>query len=205
MIVQTVSVKLPEPNKKEILRYAKAGNDAGLPLDECICELGVRTGRAAYAYYDILPDGDELDLGFAKTKSADLKKALAGCDKILVFAATVGLQPDRMIAKYNRISGAKALLMQAIGAERAESLCDVFCASISDALKKDGYILRPRFSPGYGDLPLALQKDLLAALDAGKLLGITLNDSLLMMPTKSVTAIAGIKKSEPSFARRDGD
>lgn len=51
---------------------------------------------------------------------------------------------------------------------------------------------RPRFSPGYGDLPLALQRDIFHALDCARKIGLTLNDSLMMSPAKSVTAIIGI-------------
>ncbi|MBR3258643.1 MAG: vitamin B12 dependent methionine synthase, partial [Eggerthellaceae bacterium] len=50
--------------------------------------------------------------------------------------------------------------------------------------------------PGYGDLPLEVQPDLLGLLDASRRLGITLSDSLLMSPTKSVTAIVGLRPAE---------
>ena len=51
-------------------------------------------------------------------------------------------------------STAKALLFQAIGAERIESLCKEFCKEMGLAAKGKGYVVRPRFSPGYGDFPL---------------------------------------------------
>ena len=35
------------------------------------------------------------------------------------------------------------------------------------------------------------------ALDCGRTLGITLTDSLLMTPSKSVTAIIGLKERQP--------
>jgi len=57
---------------------------------------------------------------------------------------------------------------------------------------KQGSFTSWRFSPGYGDLPLAVQRDFLAALDATRQLGITLTPSNLMVPTKSVTAIVGV-------------
>ena len=53
---------------------------------------------------------------------------------------------------------------------------------------------RPRFSPGYGDVPLDAQRDIFSALDISKNLSVYLNDSLLMSPSKSVTAFVGIKK-----------
>ena len=51
---------------------------------------------------------------------------------------------------------------------------------------------RPRFSPGYGDLPINMQKDIFAALDCPRKIGLSLNESLLMSPSKSVTAIIGV-------------
>ena len=92
--------------------------------------------------------------------------------------------------KYSKISPSKALMFQALGAERIESLCDTFCNDMNNEL---GVRLKPRFSAGYGDLPLEVQKDIFRVLDCPRKIGLTLNDSLLMSPTKSVTAIVGIE------------
>ena len=62
-------------------------------------------------------------------------------------------------------------------------------------LNVDGKSLRTRVSPGYGDISLTMQKDIFAILDCERKIGITLNEDLLMSPSKSVTAIAGIKKN----------
>ncbi len=88
--------------------------------------------------------------------------------------------------------------MQAIGAERIESLCDMFCGELAETYAKDGMSLRPRFSPGYGDLPLEAQKSVFKALDCHRKIGLALNDSLLMSPSKSVTAIVGLCTAEES-------
>ena len=125
-------------------------------------------------------------------QSNDLTKCLKGSEEIIVFGANIGLELDRMIAKYQRISPTKALLMQAYGAERIECLCDVFCNEIKEQLQKQGLSCTARFSPGYGDLPLEAQKQIFALLDCQRQIGLTLNDSLLMTPSKSVTAIFGI-------------
>ena len=66
--------------------------------------------------------GASLDLGFTVTHSRDLQKNLKGCCRIILFGATVGLELDRLIARYGRLSPSKALCFQAIGAERIESL-----------------------------------------------------------------------------------
>ena len=199
MINSTVLKKIysePPFNKSEILRYAGCSNrpDEVLTLiNECINEVkGKLTYSVCYKEFPITFLEDKIDLTIAVTKSTGLRKNLKGCKSILLFAATVGLQMDRLISKYSRLSPAKALIMQAIGAERIESLCDLFCDSILKDLGKENCSLKPRFSPGYGDLPLALQKDIFACLDCNRQIGLSLSNSLLMTPTKSVTAIAGI-------------
>lgn len=131
--------------------------------------------------------------------SKDLSLCLKGSEEVVLFAATIGMDIDRQIKKTQYMDPTAALLMQALGAERVECLCDVFCQEIKEELKAettaDG-VLRtctPRFSPGYGDLPLELQKDFVRLLDCSRQIGVSLNESLLLSPSKSVTAIMGIK------------
>ena len=83
-------------------------------------------------------------------------------------------------------------MLQAVGAERIEALCDLFNGEITEKKRAEGLYTRPRFSPGYGDLPLELQKDIFDVLDCPRQIGLTLNQSLLMSPSKSVTAIIGV-------------
>ncbi len=185
---------LPEVNRREVLRYAGAKEeDPALTelLDAVLSELlPMLTGTVCWAEYPVTRRGDLLDLGFASTGSEALRRNLEGCGRIILFAATIGLGPDRLLARYGRVSPAKALLVQAVGAERIEALCDSFC----DTLQKDlGCFLSPRFSPGYADLPLTLQTDVFRILDCQRKIGLTLNDSLLMSPSKSVTAIVGLR------------
>ena len=127
-----------------------------------------------------------------EAESKGLAGCLAGSDEIVMFAATIGLEIDRHIAKYKRFSPVKALLMHAYGAERIESLCDYFCEEIKKESLEKGKFTTARFSPGYGDLPIEKQKDFFRLLDCSKNAGISLNESLLMTPSKSVTAIFGI-------------
>lgn len=183
----------PAVSEKEILHYAKSGHDPliqeqiGSLLKECLPLLYY---KVAYCRLPISIKEDQVDLTFEKVTSYDLAKNLSNCKEAILFAATIGLQADRLIAKYSRLSPAKALLMQAIGTERIESLCEQF----SMDLQKDGLHLRPRFSPGYGDLPLTLQKKIMLRLDCAKNIGVTLNSQLLMTPSKSVTAIIGLEE-----------
>lgn len=186
----------PEIERREILRYMGCkGGDSQIDglLDSCICESAdVLSYKVVYTEVPISGDGDGIKLGEIMTASRDLKKCLSGCDKAIIFAATVGLGIDRLINKYGRINPSRAVCFQAIGAERIEALCDAFCKDIAQYYAESGKKLRPRFSPGYGDLPLSLQRDIFYLLSCEKRIGLTLNDSLLMSPSKSVTAIVGI-------------
>lgn len=133
------------------------------------------------------------DFGCFSVRSEQLAKNLQGCSKVLLLAATAGVGIDRLTEKYGRIAPSKALMFQAIGAELVEAVCDVFSKEYET---EHNCILRPRFSPGYGDLPLETQKDIFAVLECAKKIGLTLNDSLLMSPSKSVTAFAGIGEED---------
>lgn len=200
-MVNTVFVRAyraPDFDKKEILRYAGVRGDApdlDALLQECLDEVESKlVYHICYREFDVAHYASHLDLGFIKTESAGLKKNLFGCESIVLFAATVGMEIDRLIARYATVSPTRSLLLQAIGAERIESLCDAFCREIAQEKAKVGFKTRPRFSAGYGDFPLEAQQEIFAALDCPRKIGLTLNESLLMSPSKSVTAIIGIGK-----------
>ncbi len=199
--MNTVFTKIydaPEFNKKEILRYAgcKEEFDGILDLiDECIEECkNMLTYRICYAEFEISLLQNEVKFPFMKVLSDALSKNLSACKTAIVFAATVGIGIDRLITKYGKISPLKAVVFQAIGAERIESLCDVFNKDLADDFNRKQLFIRPRFSPGYGDFCLEKQADIFRALDCSKKIGVSLNESLLMSPSKSVTAIIGVSE-----------
>lgn len=128
-------------------------------------------------------------------KSENLKKNLKNCEGVLLFAATIGSGIDRLIRRYEVSDPSLGMILQGLGAERVESLCNLFNEEVKKAAQAEGCICHPRFSPGFGDLPLTVQRDFLNRMDAGRRLGIILGDSCLMAPSKSVTAIIGIEKN----------
>ncbi len=185
----------PPVDRAAIRRYLRAGSvdqaverELTAALEEALPHLAY---RLCYAEFALDMARGELDLGFAGTGSADLAGHLRGCTHVVVFAATLGLPMDRLIARYSSLSPTRALCLQAIGAERIEALCDAFEDEVR--LSSMGGRVHPRFSPGYGDLPLAFQRRIFAALDPARHIGLSLTDSLLMSPSKSVTAIIGIE------------
>ena len=189
----------PEWKIPEIARYAgirKTDESFRGLIEKCIAEAEPTLSyRVCYTFLDVARDKGTLTFGGVSAKSNTLDKALKNADRLLLFAASVGAPFDRLIQRYSRIEPSKALIMQAIGAERVESLCDVFCASINSELCKDGKRLTTRVSPGYGDISLELQRDIFAVLDCPRKIGLTLDESLLMSPSKSVTALCGVVDS----------
>ena len=202
----------PPVSMAEILRYAGAGGGAPEQTirlaEECLdAARGQLSYKVCWRELPVVRDAGRLDLGFARVDSHSLARNLDGCDAIVLFAATVGIGIDRLIARSEAASPARALMLQAVGAERIEALCDAFCRDISAREAARGRAARPRFSPGYGDLPIELQRDVFRVLECARWIGLTLNESLMMSPTKSVTAIVGLgcgAAREPAGCRACG-
>ena len=197
-IVYKKSYDAPIIDRREALRYAGVRGDApeiAKMLEECINEAASHLSyKLCYACYPLTRVNFSLDIGFTTVSSEKLAAHLYGCDEIMLLAATVGVDFDRFVARIGKLSPTKALLLDGLGTERIEALCDLFCREEAEKRAITGETLTGRFSAGYGDLPLEIQKNIFAALDCEKNIGLTLGDSLLMSPQKSVTAIIGIKK-----------
>lgn len=185
----------PAWDRREIMRYARirgADNSYDELIDDCIKKAKpVLTYRLCYTTLPVNHDGS-ITIGKERVLSQTVNNAIHGAEEVILFATTVGSPFDRLITRYSQIEPSKALIFQAIGAERVESLCDAFCEQITTELNGTGKRLTRRVSPGYGDIPLSLQKEIFAVLDCPRKIGLTLDQSLLMSPSKSVTAIAGI-------------
>lgn len=180
------------------LGYMKVDPDetTAVICGEVIKELvGVATPFAAYKCYDIStdPDTNRLDLGFCAITSRDLMRNLNGCCRMYLFGATIGPRVDAVIHRYSRTDPLRALVAQAAGAMLVESLCDSLNSHIRETEAEDGYSVRPRYSPGFGDVPLTFQREIFTALPELSKNGLTLSESCLMMPSKSVTAMIGVK------------
>lgn len=128
-------------------------------------------------------------------------KMLAQCDSAVLLACTIGAGFDSMLRTEQVRDMAGAVILDACGSALVESGCDAAEDELSNRIS--GKFLTDRFSPGYSDLPLSLQPDICSALDSVRRLGLTVTDSLLLNPVKSVTAVIGISQ-EPQMARVRG-
>lgn len=198
-----------EPDKKallvkksEIYRYlgytknAPVGDNVEAMVEE-ILENVLVNSRPMVCYKRFSLDFDEgINFGFMKVHSKDLKVNLMNCQEAIIFAATIGLYTDVQIKRESILSPARACVYQAVGAAVIEEVCDTFNEFIRKNEALEGNTLKPRYSPGYGDVSLEVQKDIFRELDCARMAGITLSDSLHMIPEKSVTAIIGIVKEK---------
>ena len=141
---------------------------------------------------------DLVEIAGLVIRSRDLYRNLAGCDDAYLFAATIGIGIDHLIKRGEVASMTDSIIYQAAGAEMIESYADSEVQKLRDQEAARGYRLRPRYSPGYGDLPLTLQADFARILEMQKWCGISLTDALLMVPSKSITAFIGCTRETKS-------
>jgi len=119
----------------------------------------------------------------------DIKNHLSGCNGGYVFLATLGSSVDTYIKKLQLASMSDAVIADAVAGVILEEYCDEICLKLSEK-----HPVTSRFSPGYGDFPISLQKDILRVAGAEKI-GVSCLESYMMVPSKSVSAIIGIKEN----------
>ena len=186
-------IEIPRQSIRRYLGMGRAQPDETLEkmIRECLTEFLTQVQfKACCRLLPVQPQEGGLDFGVFFAPGNGLAKNLAGCPQAIVFVATTGMVSELQRKRAAVTSLAKALVLDAIGTAAIEQFCDLLGQQWAAELR--GQYLRPRFSPGYGDLPLALQTPLLGALGAQKNIGVTLTESLLMIPQKSVSAIVGV-------------
>lgn len=175
-------------DRRELLRYAGVRGESpesSALADSVIAEaLPHVTMRIAYREIAIS------ELSSVGLDHPAVLDRLCGCDSVILLAATSGIALDRLILRAGATSPSRALMLDALGAERVEALIDRFTADLIASDRNPR--VTPRFSPGYGKIPLEIQKKIFSLLDCHRTVGITLGDSLLMSPAKSVTAFIGL-------------
>ncbi len=193
-----------EIRRREIIRYLgyKKADDAddrtkGV-IEECISEI-MAVIEPRYTYDTFPIEWKEGGLSFAgiDVTSEDLTKNLEGCDSVVMLAVTIGHDVDKLIRRAEVSDMSKAYILQATGTEVVEAWANKVNSLISAEFLNKGLYTRPRFSPGYGDLPLLMQRDFEKVLHMRKNIGISLSDGTVMSPTKSVTAIIGLSDTPP--------
>ena len=188
-----------EVNRKEVERYlgyrglTTIDEKMQSVIEDCIREMEeAMTPRCIYKTFPIEWDGESCEFAGIRVESGNLTRNLKGCKEIVMLAVTIGPGADRLVKRSEIRDMLKAYTYQAVGAAAVEAWCDEVNERIKQEAADKGLYTRPRFSPGYGDFPLEVQKDFERILEMPKSIGVSLSESLLMTPTKSITAVIGL-------------
>lgn len=125
-------------------------------------------------------------------RSKLLARVLRGCTEAVMFAVTVGPDVEAESARLmDEGEAAEAVMLDSAGGEAAEGCANYLNTLVQRDAHRRGLHLTPRFSPGYGDWQLENQRELFEALSPGKI-NITLTESCVMIPRKSISAVLGL-------------
>ncbi|HAN44403.1 MAG TPA: methionine synthase [Ruminococcaceae bacterium] len=187
-------------DNNEILRYLRYNGqqldqEMQALIDECR-ELVVQKIAPKYAAASFsveFKDGTAHIAGTTLQISGDsIKKHLGGSSTCLLFAATLGGAIEREISLAKISNLTKAIVLDAACTAAIESYCDSLEPMLECEFVPDGYALNFRFGIGYGDVDISLQNEFCRVLDTQRKIGLTVSDSGILLPRKSVTAIYGI-------------
>lgn len=120
---------------------------------------------------------------------------LSPCVEAVLMAGTLGAQSERLLLRMQAQDASRALLLDAVLSAGIEAVMDAREDALRSQIEKEGLYLTDRFSPGYGDMPMAQTREICEVLDAQRRIGLTLSQSGIMIPRKSVTAIMGISRT----------
>lgn len=195
--------RIASVDEAEVLRYlggprAVAGDGALARRVRAACDraLALARPRGALRSFPLAPAGDDGALGLTGARlrlpGEDVARHLAGCTEAVLLVVTLGADVDRELSLLGATDPVGQVVLDAAATALAERAADAATARVVAHAAARGLGATGRFSPGYGDLPLSCQADLLAAVDALRLLGVGLTASGLMVPTKSVSAVVGV-------------
>ena len=187
------SIKTEDIDFKEVLNTL--GYDQ---MDESVKELLLvckkdlkKAMRACFVYrvFDYV-DGVMIDSGF-DLEGDSVKEHLKDSQKCICLCGTLGSEVDNLIRKKQVTSMAEAMMIDKMASFVTEKVLD----KAEEIIMSDyeGYEKTFRYGLGYGDFPITKQKEFLDMLDASRQVGVHVNDASMLMPTKSVTCIIGIK------------
>ena len=177
--------------KENALKYLgyqnqKLDQQTNLLLDQELEELKQFSFKYMYKIYTLSKQPlkiKELDLNIDYPDLIDL---FDSCDRIVIIACTLGLQLDQQLRYYSKINLTKMTVMDALASSYIEIKCDEYEA-------KQNFGKRTfRFCPGYGNVPLELNKNLANALNCSKHIGLTVQESNLLLPQKSMIGLIGL-------------
>lgn len=171
----------------------KSAADGGELLVRAMDEVErLATPRSIFKRVKVRREGSAiLAEGLPPIESDMLGALFEGAHEGLLALITLGADIDMKVRALMVSNPALGASVNACAGAYVDALLDEALKEYSSKLQAEGRALTGRVSPGYGDLPLGLQKPLLGLLQAGKV-GVSLTTGFIMLPEKSVTAIAAI-------------
>lgn len=195
--METLNPPLIKIDKEETRRYAGLRSGAAFPeemlaaaCDEALLLVKPQAVWNTYPYIaaSAMVAGPEPYM----PRGGEITGHLAKAEQAAVLTVTIGKDLEdevtRLFAAGQYTAG---LLLDAAGSAAVEQAADAANAYIAAQAARQGLTALSRFSPGYGDWPLTDQHAMLA-LASGEHIGVTVTESCLLVPRKSVTAIIGL-------------
>ena len=187
------------PDLKEVARYLGYRKAAGPDVDvKALMEKAaqemqaVMKPQAVFEIFDLtINENSNLRFADISLQSRDLSTNLSNCSQVALLAATIGPQVDALIRRNSSLDPVYASILQATGAMFIEEVVDLVNDEIKKIAEAQGLKTKPRYSPGFGDVTLEVQREFFRLLPCTRI-GLTLMDTLIMAPEKSVTAFIGI-------------
>lgn len=179
--------------KNEIKRYLGCANVDDDNLDKLIDTAieqieSAKNVKIMSEIFDISTDENGVFCDEIYFRSKSLSKHLKTCKRAALVCITLGVEVDRLIDRTAIENIALAAVMQSTAAAIIEHELDLREKAICE-----NHPTVMRFSAGYGDFDIAYQSDFLRILKAYTI-GVSLTESQQLVPTKTVTAIIGIKE-----------
>lgn len=180
---------LPELSQAQVLPMLGFADATAVPPDmlqqvQDACAV-VRQKAAARGVYRYLPRSAVQDC----VQGRDITQHLQGCSQVVLLAVTLGIEIDVLLRHAQTRNMAYALLLDTAASVYLEQLAQLAESMLTPP---EGMYQTGRYSPGYGDWALCAQRQLLHLLDAPRAIGLTMTDSFLLTPCKSITAICGV-------------
>ena len=202
-----MELSLTSFHREEVLQYLhwRGGEippEVNAQIDRCIAEtLAVIQPRYTYRHFQLhhTPEGVYLCDTDILLPGQDIRSLLADCQSCVLMAATLGAALEAHIRRAQVRDLTRAVILDCCGSAAIEAVCD----AVEQHICTHAPFLTDRFSPGYGDMPIDFQYELIGLLDTARQIGLTLTDSYILMPRKSVTAIIGFAK-QPQTKRFRG-
>ncbi len=183
-------LRIPRKKNLDDLDEKKLGKELKNTIETAY---GLIHGKACYNTFrikSVLENKVIIDKSETLINSKKLASRLNDCDYCSLFVSTIGFELEERVAEMKKDNPSGAFYLEHVGSCMAEYMAEAVNERISQEIIKAGFIPKKRFSAGYGDWSLESQNEILALTEA-KRIGVSISDSLLMTPRKSVSALIG--------------